>query len=234
MSFGEPIVLRERAELERVTHTTAATLGDVWSTVGATTKSSIHPEAKLIDRLQAGEEAAFNELVAEHSGDIYAVLVRLINDREEARDLTQETFIQAFRSIKTFRGHASLRTWLFRIAINLAHNRRRWWQRRRRDQTVSIDSSAHENSTATLAESLSDRTTADPEQQTLARERSRVLETALRGLKQPFREVVVLRDIEGLSYEDVGLALDISVGTVKSRLSRARQEMQRTLREHFK
>lgn len=101
MSFGEPIVLRERAELERVTHTTASALGDVWSVVGtsssAATVGTLHPEAKFIDSLQAGDEAAFDELVTDYSTDIYQLLVRLISDREEARDLTQEAFISTLR-----------------------------------------------------------------------------------------------------------------------------------------
>src|SRR6185436_7826530 len=96
-------------------------------------------EAQFIERLKRGEAAAFEELVAERSGEIYGLLFRLTENIEEARDLTQETFLRAFQSIDRFRGEADLRTWIYRIAINQARNRWRWWRRRRRDATVSID-----------------------------------------------------------------------------------------------
>jgi RNA polymerase sigma-70 factor (ECF subfamily) len=187
-------------------------------------------EAQFIDRLRAGEASAFNHLVEEHSGGIYALLCRLTEDREEARDLTQETFLQAFRHITNFRGDADLRTWLYRIAINQARNRWRWWRRRRRDATVSLDApQGREADGLTVGARLADRREGDPEQLALARERERVLLAALHTLSRAYREVLVLRDIEGLSYEEVAAALEISTGTVKSRLSRGRTELRRRL-----
>src|SRR5262245_5276509 len=96
-------------------------------------------EAKFIERLKSGETAAFDTLVKERSGEIYGLLYRLTENAEEARDLTQETFLRAFQSIHQFRGDADIRTWIYRIAINQARNRWRWWRRRRRDSTVSLD-----------------------------------------------------------------------------------------------
>jgi RNA polymerase sigma-70 factor (ECF subfamily) len=190
-------------------------------------------DSQFIERLKAGEASAFNRLVEERSGDIYALLYRLTEDREEARDLTQETFLQAFRNIAHFRGDADLRTWLYRIAVNQARNRWRWWRRRHRDQTFSLDAprgGAHgDDAGLTIGAQLSDRREGDPEQLALARERERVLLAALHSLSRVYREVVVLRDIEGLSYEEVAAALEISVGTVKSRLSRGRTELRRRL-----
>jgi RNA polymerase sigma-70 factor (ECF subfamily) len=190
-------------------------------------------DSQFIERLKAGEASAFNRLVEERSGDIYALLYRLTEDREEARDLTQETFLQAFRNIAHFRGDADLRTWLYRIAVNQARNRWRWWRRRHRDQTFSLDATrggAHgDDAGLTIGAQLSDRREGDPEQLALARERERVLLAALHSLSRVYREVVVLRDIEGLSYEEVAAALEISVGTVKSRLSRGRTELRRRL-----
>ncbi len=219
MSFGEPIALRTEAELEAAA--SSAARGEA---------RAIGPEAQFIERLRAGEAAAFNRLVEERSGDIYALLLRLTEDPEEARDLTQETFLQAFRYVAQFRGDSDLRTWLYRIAVNQARNRWRWWRRRRRDSTVSLDApdAAGEGSTP-LASRLSDPGASDPEQQALARERERMLLRALQSLSRTYREVVVLRDIEGLSYEEVAQALDISVGTVKSRLSRGRTELRKRL-----
>src|SRR5713101_9497087 len=96
-------------------------------------------EEQFIERLRRGDAAAFELLVAERSGEIYGLLYRLTENAEEARDLTQETFLRAFQSIGRFRGEADLRTWIYRIAINQARNRWRWWRRRRRDSTVSLD-----------------------------------------------------------------------------------------------
>ncbi len=218
MSFGEPIALRVDAELEGTA--SAAAPGEARPAI----------ETQFIERLKAGEAAAFNRFVEERSGDVYALLYRLTEDREEARDLTQETFLQAFRYITHFRGDADLRTWLYRIAVNQARNRWRWWRRRRRDVTISLDAPQGDDENGlTVSARLSDRREGDPEQQTLARERERVLLVALHSLSRAYREVVVLRDIEGLSYEEVAEALEISVGTVKSRLSRGRLELRRRL-----
>jgi RNA polymerase sigma-70 factor (ECF subfamily) len=186
-------------------------------------------EEQFLERLRAGEAAAFNRLVEERHGDIYALLYRLTEDAEDARDLTQETFLQAFRNIANFRGDADLRTWLYRIAVNQARNRWRWWKRRRRDRTFSLDAPAGTDSDAPLSAGFASETAVDPERQALARERERALHAALRSLSRPYREVVVLRDIEGLSYEEVALALSLNVGTVKSRLSRGRNELRRRL-----
>lgn len=220
MSFGEPIALRAQAELDRV--------ADAAASVDART-GTLSAELQFIERLRAGEAAAFNRLVVDRSGDIYALLCRLTEDAEEARDLTQETFLQAFRNIERFRGEADLRTWLYRIAVNQARNRWRWWKRRRRDRTISLDAPLSSDVETTFGSTLPDRNDSGPEQATLSRERESAILAALRSLSRPYREVIVLRDIEGLSYEEVALSLEISVGTVKSRLSRGRTELRRRL-----
>ena len=219
MSFGEPIALRVRAELERAADAAAS----------AEARCVVSAEEQFLERLRSGDAAAFNRLVEERHGDIYALLYRLTEDAEEARDLTQETFLQAFRNIAGFRGDADLKTWLYRIAVNQARNRWRWWKRRRRDRTVSLDAPATTETDAPLSAGLGDADAADPEQHALARERERALQSALRTLSRAYREIIVLRDIEGLSYEEVALALEINVGTVKSRLSRGRAELRRRL-----
>ncbi|HEV2801583.1 MAG TPA: sigma-70 family RNA polymerase sigma factor [Pyrinomonadaceae bacterium] len=216
MSFGEPIALRGQAELEHP------------ASVADSAEARPLAESQFIERLRAGEAAAFERLVGERSADIYALLYRLTEDAEEARDLTQETFLQAFRSIAHFRGDADLRTWLYRIAVNQARNRWRWWRRRRRNVTFSLDAT-DEGHELPLATRLVDEQADDPEARTLAHEREEILLAAVRELARPYREAVVLRDIEGLSYEEVAATLDISVGTVKSRLSRGRTELRRKL-----
>lgn len=215
MSFGEPIALRGQVELEQAA---TATNGDARALA----------EAQFIERLKAGEAAAFDRLVEERSGDVYALLYRLTEDAEEARDLTQETFLRAFQHIKRFRGEADLKTWIYRIALNQARNRWRWWRRRRKDVTVSLDA-VERDSDEPLSSRLRDKVSANPEQETLAREREKALGVALRSLSQSYRETVILRDIEGMSYEEIAATLEISIGTVKSRLARGRDELRRRL-----
>ena len=193
--------------------------------------TSVEPrvqDGQFIERLKRGESAAFETLVNERSGEIYGLLYRLTENPEEARDLTQETFLRAFQSIRSFRGDSDLRTWIYRIAINQARNRWRWWRRRRRDSTVSIDST-DENGKPALVATLKADNVQSPEQDTLAHERERILRNALKGLRRVYRETVILRDIEGFAYEEIAVALDISVGTVKSRLARGRQELRTKL-----
>jgi len=215
VSYGEPIALRGQMELEQVA---TATVVDARPSV----------EDQFIERLKRSDPAAFEKLVNERSGEIYGLLYRLTENTEEARDLTQETFLRAFQSIGQFRGESDLRTWIYRIAINQARNRWRWWRRRHRDSTVSIDA-ADANGNATLINKLSSGNSSNPEHGALAHERERALRKALSGLRRVYREAVVLRDIEGFSYEEIAVALDISVGTVKSRLARGRQELRRKL-----
>jgi len=212
----EPIALHGQMELEQVA---PATVADVRPAI----------EDQFIERLKRGDAAAFEKLVNERSGEIYGLLYRLTENGEEARDLTQETFLRAFQSIIHFRGESDLRTWIYRIAINQARNRWRWWKRRRREATVSIDEPEIGGGRLGFVATLKSPTARDPEQHTLQNERERALQKALSGLRRIYREAVVLRDIEGFAYEEIANTLNISVGTVKSRLARGRQELRRKL-----
>jgi RNA polymerase sigma-70 factor, ECF subfamily len=216
VSYGEPIVLRGQVELEQVA---PAAVADLRPQV----------EAQFIERLKRGDAAAFETLVTERSGEIYGLLYRMTDNVEEARDLTQETFLRAFQSIGHFRGESDLRTWIYRIAINQARNRWRWWRRRRRETTVSIDAPEIGGGRLGLVATLKSNAVRDPEQDALLSERERALKKALSSLKLVYREAVILRDIEGFAYEEIAAALSISVGTVKSRLARGRQELRRKL-----
>ena len=186
-------------------------------------------ETEFIERLKAGDAAAFDTLVMRYSGDIYALLMRLMENAEEAADLTQETFLSALKSIEKFRGEADVKTWLFRIAINKSRNRHRWWKRRKRDQTISLDAS-YGNSDKPLGETF-ESSTANPEKETLRRERQKILKNALDDLPDIFREAVVLCDIEGFSYEEIAETLEVNLGTVKSRISRGREELRKNLKD---
>ena len=186
-------------------------------------------EIAFIDKLRAGEEAAFETLIDRYSGDIYAMLYRLTESPEEASDLTQDTFLRALKAIKSFRGDSELKTWLFRIAINESRNRFRWWKRRRGDVTISLDANIGESETR-FSDTLADNSIS-PEDSALAREREYAIHTALQDMQEIYREAVILCDIEGLSYDETAAALGVNLGTVKSRISRGRDELRRRLKD---
>jgi RNA polymerase sigma-70 factor (ECF subfamily) len=186
-------------------------------------------ESEFIEKLKAGDAAAFDALVTRYAGDIYALLFRITEDAEEAGDLTQETFLSALKAIKKFRGEAGLKTWLFRIAINESRNRFRWWKRRKREKTVSLDAPVGASDTP-LGETFSSDSK-NPEENAIARERENFLNKALNELPESFREVVILCDIEGMSYVEIASILGINLGTVKSRIARGREELRKKLRD---
>jgi RNA polymerase sigma-70 factor (ECF subfamily) len=184
-------------------------------------------DAAYIERLRLGDADAFDKLVVRYSNDIFALLVRLTSDADEAADLTQDTFLRALKAITGFRGESDLKTWLYRIAINESRNRFRWWKRRRREKTVSLDESLG-NSESSYQDILADNSS-NPEEDALRREREAILQNALRELPVIYREPVVLLDSEGLSYDESCRALDLNPGTLKSRLARGRQELKKRL-----
>lgn len=184
-------------------------------------------EADFIARLRSGDPEAFDNLITRYSADIYAVLFRMTENAEEAADLTQETFLSALKAIKTFRGESELKTWLFRIAVNHSRNRFRWWKRRKKDATVSLD--APIGSDATVSEFIAG-TEASAEDTVLRHERESAIRKAVVELPEIYREAIVLCDIEGLSYEEIASALEINIGTVKSRIARGRDELRKRLK----
>jgi RNA polymerase sigma-70 factor, ECF subfamily len=197
--------------------------------VSAPVITSANDEPLFVDKLRSGDAAAFATLIDRYSGDIYALLFRLTENAEEASDLTQDTFLRALRAIRSFRGDSELKTWLFRIAINESRNRFRWWKRRKREVTISLDATIGDSET-TISDTLRDRSIS-PEESALAREREYALEAALLDIPQIYREAVVLCDVEGMSYEETAAALDVGIGTVKSRISRGREELRRRLKD---
>ena len=182
-------------------------------------------ESMLINRLRAGEMSAFEEIVELFSPLVYALAFRILNDREDARDVAQETFLKVFRHFERFRGDASLKTWICKIAINQARTTDRWWRRRSRAETVSLDEpiAAVPDSEERLQSDFIPSRDASPEAVAIRSERARQIEQALARLKKDFRVAVLLRDLEGLAYDEIAYALGISVGTVKSRIARGRE-----------
>lgn len=186
-------------------------------------------EAEFVHRLKNGDPDAFDNLITRYSGDIYAILFRITENAEDAADLTQETFLSALKAIKTFRGESELKTWLFRIAVNHSRNRFRWWKRRRRDSTISLDAPIGD-SESTVSETIAG-SSISAEEAVLQHERESALRSALMDLPDIYREAIVLCDIEGLTYEEIATALDINIGTVKSRIARGREELRKRLKD---
>jgi RNA polymerase sigma-70 factor (ECF subfamily) len=182
-------------------------------------------EAALIQRCSARDEQACTELVSEHQRMVYQLSLNLLGDHNEALDLSQEVFLRVFRTIHTFRGHSALRTWIYRIVVNQARNRQRWWRRRRKSQQVSLDE--HIRDHGDLPETNDG---GSPERMLGRKELAEQIRSALEDLPFDQRTALVLREIDGLSYEEIGYSLGIAVGTVKSRLARARESLRARLR----
>jgi RNA polymerase sigma-70 factor (ECF subfamily) len=181
-------------------------------------------EAALVHQCVAGDEAACAALVAEHQRMVVLLGVNLLGDREEALDLAQEVFLRVFRTLHRFRGQSSLRTWLYRIVINQARNRRRLWMRRHRSEQIPLDIhlAAH-GDPPSVPSTRPDRLLAQ-------KELAARLQAALDALPFDQRTAIVLREVDGLSYEELAFSLGVAVGTVKSRLTRARQSLRAALR----
>ncbi len=188
-------------------------------------------ESALISRLKAGEMSAYDELVEAYQPLVYTLALRILGDTEDARDSAQETFLKIYRHFTHFRGEASLKTWICRIAINQARSTERWWRRRHRSETTSLDVPAGQDSNPDRCPGnyLASRT-ASPEAEALSRERGRQIELAFTQLKRDFRIAVILRDIEGLSYDEIAYVTGVSVGTVKSRIARGREMLREIIK----
>ncbi|MCC7417536.1 MAG: sigma-70 family RNA polymerase sigma factor [Acidobacteria bacterium] len=183
-------------------------------------------ESALIRQCAAGDEAACTELVASHQRMVIQLAMNLLGDRDEALDLSQEVFLRVFRTIHRFRGQSSLRTWIYRIAVNQARNRHRFWRRRHRADQVSLDQHV-----ASHGDFPMEGGAASPDRVLAQKELASRLQAALDRLPFDQRTAIVLREIDGLSYEEIAYSLGLAVGTVKSRLTRARRALRLDLDE---
>lgn len=183
-------------------------------------------EAELATELRSGSEAAFNWLVTHYHGPVYGLVRGVLCDSSEAADVTQEVFLKAFRGIRDFRGGSSLKTWLYRIAVREALNHRRWTWRHLRQQIFLDD--VESNSIFELED-----VSPSPFDTLASLELQQVVQQALNGVAESFRTAVILRDLEGMSYEEVAEVLGVSVGTVKSRILRGRRALREILEPVF-
>src|SRR5579863_1088090 len=178
---------------------------------------------ELVRRLRTGEEAAYEDLLSRFQQPVYNLAYRLLNDPGDASDVVQEVFLKVFRNVSHFRRQSSLKTWIYRITVNEAHNHRRWFFRHR-SREVGLDDEQDQVRTRNVPDS--DRSPFDC---TFDREKHELIETALARINPLFREAVVLRDVEDLSYEEIAEVLQLSLGTVKSRILRGREALREEL-----
>ena len=182
-------------------------------------------EASILAELKSGSEEAYAWLIDRFHQPVYGLVYRMLNDPADAADTTQEVFLKVFRGMRQFQGEASLKTWIYRIAIHEASNHRRWWFRHKGRET-SMEQDA--TRTSALGSRLVDpgRSPFD----SVAQEEVRAkVESELRLVPEPYRSTVILRDIEGFSYEEMAEILEVSLGTVKSRLMRGREALKKRL-----
>ncbi len=178
------------------------------------------PDTRLIERLVARDERAFNELVRAYEGRVVRLLTRMVGNEEEAKDLAQDVFVQIFKAIGSFRGDSKFSTWLYRIAVNLCKNRVKYLRVRHANEQDELDS--------VNEKSLGDARPAGgaglgrPDEQMAGKQVERIVQVAIQELEPSFRECLVLRDVEELSYEEIGQITGLPAGTVKSRIHRAR------------
>lgn len=186
----------------------------------------------LVDRFKNGDQSAFDEMVTLYWDRIFSRAFKLLNNHEDAEEVTQDTFIRAQKGLENFRGDASFSTWLFQIATNLSRNKYWYWWRRKRSSSISLDQSLADDSTATLMDILP-AAGQTPGDATLTQEFVDEVGKSMKNLTPKHREVLVLRNVHNLSYEEIAGELDISVGTVKSRIARARDSLRAELGSDF-
>jgi RNA polymerase sigma-70 factor (ECF subfamily) len=184
----------------------------------------------LISRFIAGDEGAFAELVRRHRCKILSISLALLRNHADAEEITQDTFLRVHRGLAQFRGTSSFATWLYRIAVNLSHNRYWYYFRRRRQDSFSLDQAVSPENSATLADLVTDGT-ADPARAAMAAEFATLVEGCMQSLEHRHREVLELRNNQNRSYEEIAALLGINTGTVKSRIARARVNLRQLLGE---
>lgn len=187
-------------------------------------------ERELIAQLIDGQEAAYETLLARFEHPIFNLVSRLTNDPGDAPDVVQEVFLKVFRNVHTFRGQSSLKTWIYRIAVNESRNHRRWFGRHR-SQEITLEPPLGE--THSYLDWLPDPARS-PMELAMDHERETLIEAALAEINPHYRAALVLRELEGLSYDEIAEILDTSLGTVKSRILRGREALRERLTERLK
>jgi len=173
---------------------------------------------------------SFEELFDRYQAMVFRLLYRILGNREEALHASQEVFLNIYQNMNSFRGDSSLKTWIYRIAINRAYNRCRWWNRARRRETISLEEHLAAPTRFSLSKAL-ETSGQSPEEILLFHEEQEKIRSSLQKLPVKQRVALVMRDIEGLTYEEIAENLQVSLGTVKSRIARGREELKRQCAE---
>ena len=187
----------------------------------------------LVDRFKSGDEAAFNEMVSRYWDRIYGMVHQLLRNQQDAEEVTQDAFIRAHRGLVNFRGDAAFSTWLYQIATNLARNRYWYWWRRKRDKTVSFDQPVSDDNSTPLSEVFATEAET-PGDITVTQELVDHIAVGMEKISAKHREILILRNVKNMAYEEIAEVLGISVGTVKSRIARARESLRDVIGEEFK
>ena len=193
----------------------------------STSDAAAISDRELVERCQAGDEQAFDDLVIRHQQRAFNVAYQLLRDYEDATEVAQDAFVRIYRNIADFRGDCEFTTWLHQIVVNLARNKHRWWKRRGKQASVSLDCPVETADGEMQLQVGSDADT--PDAQAVKAEFVETISRKMAELPAKFREVLLLRNIENMSYEEIALALGCSVGTVKSRIARAREAMRNAM-----
>ncbi len=186
----------------------------------------------LVARFKKGDQAAFDEMVLRYWDRIFVMVKQLLGNSEDAEEVTQDAFVRAHRGLENFRGDSAFSTWLYQIATNLARNKYWYWWRRKRDKSISFDQPLTGESDITLAD-VFPAEVQTPKEETITREFVDRIGECMQMLNTRHREVLVLRNVQNLSYEEIAAILNISVGTVKSRIARARSGLREKMGREF-
>ena len=190
---------------------------------------SVVPDKELIRRFNDGDPTGFDELVERYSGRAYQIAYGVLGNRQDAEEVSQDVFVRVLRALPKFRGDAEFTTWMYRIAVNLARNKYRWNRSRGAQQSVSIDAPVEGQDGAERTMDLEEGRIG-PDQEASLGELERQIGTELHKLPPLYREALVLRNVEDMSYEAIADLLGCKLGTIKSRIARAREELRKRLR----
>ncbi|MDE1160621.1 MAG: sigma-70 family RNA polymerase sigma factor [Acidobacteriaceae bacterium] len=199
-------------------------MGDLAGAIGVRAE-----ELSFVQELKAGSEQAFALLIAQYSHSVHSLIARSLRDPADAADVTQDVFVKVFRNISSFQGDSSLRTWIYRIALREASNQRRWWSRHKRQETTIDEQQENEEGETFALSDLLATADASPFDNAAQMQLRLRVEAGLAAIQPCFREVVILREIEGASYDEIAEILNITAGTVKSRLARGRSALREQL-----
>lgn len=186
----------------------------------------------LVDRFKSGDQSAFDEMVLRYWDRIFLMVKQLLGNSQDAEEVTQDAFLRAHKGLANFRGDSAFSTWLYRIATNLARNKYWYWWRRKRDKSISLDQPLSEDGNLTLAD-VFPAYVQNPKEETITQELVDRIAECMTVLNKKHREILVLRNVQNLSYEEIATVLKISVGTVKSRIARAREGLREKLGAEF-